>query len=306
MLVGCLAIAGFGIPFVIGTSGYYSKDAMLAQAFSFRASNSAWHGGLVFVLCAGAFLTAFYMFRLWFLTFGGKPRDQHLYDHAHESPKVMYYPLVVLAVMAVIVGWGYESPFMANLLEQARPAGTGLAMDGKLLPEVHHPAEHDSHAPTFHNTATLAAFGTAMGGILLAVLFYGTNVLSAAEVARQFQPIYQFLRNKWYFDELYNAIFIQPTLFVGRRVAEFDKVVIDGFINSLAKGTKIISLINDLVDRYVVDGLINRFAHRTFDLGLWLKNVQTGNLRQYVMFIVVGTVTLFVLISYFLNYAVAG
>jgi hypothetical protein len=65
-------------------------------------------------------------------------------------------------------------------------------------------------------------------------------------------------------------------------------------------------LIDDLIDRYLVDGLINWFARRTFDLGIWLKNVQTGNLRQYVMFIVIGTVTLFVLISYFLNYAVAG
>jgi NADH-quinone oxidoreductase subunit L len=306
MLAGCLAISGFGIPFVIGTSGYYSKDAMIAQAFSFRSSNTAWHGALVYVLCAGAFLTAFYMFRLWFMTFAGKPREQHIYDHAHESPKVMYYPLVVLAIMAVIVGWGYESPFLSNLLEQARPAGTGLSMDGRLLPEVHHPAEHLSHAATFHNTATFAAFGTAMGGILLAILFYGSSVLSPAEVARQFQPIYQFLRNKWYFDELYNAVFVQPTLFVGRRIAELDKKVLDGLIDWLAKSTRVLSLFNDLIDRYLVDGLFNWIAGRTFDIGIWLKNVQTGNLRQYVMFIVVGTVTLFVLISYFLNYAVAG
>ena len=306
MLAGCLAIAGFGIPFVIGTGGYYSKDAMLAQAFSFRASNSAWHGALVYVLAGGAFLTAFYMFRLWFLTFAGKPRDSHIYDHAHESPKVMYYPLVVLAVMAVIVGWGYETPYVANLLEQARPAGTGLAMDGLLLPEVHHPTEHDSHAETFHNTATLVAFGTAMSGILLAILFYGTHVLSPSEVARQFHPIYQFLRHKWYFDELYDAVFVQPTLFIARRVAEFDKKVIDRFIDGTAKATRVVSLIDDLIDRYIVDGLINWCARRTFDLGITLRKVQTGNLRQYVMFIVIGTVTLFVLVSYFLNYAVAG
>ena len=306
MLAGCLAIAGFGIPFVIGTSGYYSKDAMLAQAFSFRASNSAWHGGLVFVLCAGAFLTAFYMFRLWFLTFAGKPRDPHVYEHAHESPKVMYYPLVVLAIMAVVAGWGYTgNPFLVDLLEQARPAGTGLAMDGKLLPEVHHPAEHDSHLPTFHNTATLVAFGTAMSGILLAVMFYGTNVLSASEVSRQFQPIYKFLRNKWYFDELYNAIFVQPTLFIARRIAEFDKKVIDRFIDSLAKATRIVSLIDDLIDRYLVDGVINWFARRTYGLGMQMRSVQTGNLRQYIMFIVIGTVTLFVLAS-LLNYGNAG
>jgi NADH-quinone oxidoreductase subunit L len=307
MLAGCLAIAGFGIPFVIGTSGYYSKDAMLAQAFSFRSSNSEWHGALVYVLAAGAFLTAFYMFRLWFLTFAGKPRDQHIYDHAHESPKVMYYPLVALAIMAVIAGWGYTgNPFLVEMLEQARPAGTGLAMDGQLWTSVHHPAEHDSHLPTFHNTATMVAFGTAMSGILLAVLFYGTNVLSAAEVSRQFKPIYQFLKNKWYFDELYNAIFVQPSLFIGRRVAEFDKKVLDRIIDGLAKTTRVVSHVDDLIDRYLVDGVINWFAHRTYALGIVLRSVQTGNLRQYVMFIVIGTVALFVLVSYYLNSSFAG
>jgi NADH:ubiquinone oxidoreductase subunit 5 (subunit L)/multisubunit Na+/H+ antiporter MnhA subunit len=306
MLVGCLAIAGFGIPFVIGTSGYYSKDAMLAQAFSFRASNSAWHGALVYVLAAGAFITAFYMFRLWFMTFAGKPRDKHVYEHAHESPKVMYVPLVVLAIMAIGVAWDFLPVRLVDLLEQARPAGTSLAMDGQLWPNVHHPAEHDSHNWNFHSTATMVAFGTAMGGILLAVLFYGVGVLSPSDVARQFKPIYTTLRNKWYFDELYNAIFVQPTLFVSRRIAEFDKVVIDGFINWLAKATRVVSLIDDLIDRYFVDGIINWCARQTFNLGIALRSAQTGNLRQYVMFIVIGTVALFVLISYFLNYAVAG
>jgi NADH-quinone oxidoreductase subunit L len=306
MLAGCLAIAGAGIPFVIGTSGYYSKDAMLAQAFSFNASNAAWHGMLVYVLAAGAFLTSFYMFRLWFMTFAGTPRDQEIYDHAHESPKVMTYPLVVLAVMAVIVGWGFKDPLLANLLEQARPAGTGLAMDGIHWSTVHHPAEHDSHQPVFHVTATLVAFGTATAGILMAIVFYGLNLLSPAEVAKQFQPIYQFLRNKWYFDELYNAIFIQPTMFISRRIADFDKNVIDRIIDGTAKTTRLISLIDDLIDRYFVDGCINWFAKRTWSLGLALRGVQTGSLRQYVMFIVIGTVGLFVLISYFLNYAWAG
>jgi len=102
MLVGCLAISGAGIPLVnLGLSGYYSKDGMLAQLFSFASGNPglAW---LYYVAAGGAALTAFYMFRLWFLTFAGKPRDEHVLAHAHESPKVMYVPLVVLAVFAVV------------------------------------------------------------------------------------------------------------------------------------------------------------------------------------------------------------
>jgi NADH:ubiquinone oxidoreductase subunit 5 (subunit L)/multisubunit Na+/H+ antiporter MnhA subunit len=181
-------------------------------------------------------------------------------------------------------------------------------MDGQLWPSVHHPSEHDlhqAHGEIFHNTATYVAFATAMGGILLAILFYGIRALSPAEAARQFQPVYVFLKNKWYFDELYNAIFVQPTLFIARRVADFDKKVIDGIIDGSAKVTRVFSLFNDLIDRYLVDGLFNSVANRTFDLAIALRTIQTGNLRQYVMFIVIGTVTLFVLISYFLNYAIA-
>ena len=85
MLVGCLAIIGAGIPFVIGLSGYYSKDSILAQALSFAQANPR-HAILFYAVAGGAFLTAFYMFRLWFMTFAGAPRDHHVADHAHESP----------------------------------------------------------------------------------------------------------------------------------------------------------------------------------------------------------------------------
>ncbi|MEX0977705.1 MAG: proton-conducting transporter membrane subunit, partial [Pirellulales bacterium] len=88
MLVGCLAIMGAGVPFGIGLSGHYSKDAILAQALSFKAANPMF-GFLFYVAAAGASITAFYMFRMWFMTFAGEPRDHHRYDHAHESPKVM-------------------------------------------------------------------------------------------------------------------------------------------------------------------------------------------------------------------------
>src|SRR5262249_48989404 len=111
MLIGCLAIAGVSVPFVIGFSGYYSKDAILEQALSFwRANCSAgpW-AGLFFILAVfGAALTTCYMFRMWFMTFVGQPRDHHAYEHAHESPPVMTLPLVVLAVLAVSVAWNVQ------------------------------------------------------------------------------------------------------------------------------------------------------------------------------------------------------
>jgi NADH:ubiquinone oxidoreductase subunit 5 (subunit L)/multisubunit Na+/H+ antiporter MnhA subunit len=109
MLVGCLAIIGAGIPFVIGLSGYYSKDAILAQALAYSRANPA-HSILFLAVAGGAFLTAFYMFRLWFMTFAGEPRDHHVADHAHESPAVMVAPLIALSVFAVVAGWTLPRP----------------------------------------------------------------------------------------------------------------------------------------------------------------------------------------------------
>jgi len=124
MLIGCLAIIGAGVPFVLGFSGYYSKDAILAQALLFSRTNPQ-HSILYVAVAGGAFITAFYMFRLWFMTFAGSPRDQHVFEHAHESPRVMTAPLVALAVFAVVAGWALPGGLgVESLLEQSRPAGT--------------------------------------------------------------------------------------------------------------------------------------------------------------------------------------
>ena len=85
MLIGCLAIIGAGVPFVLGFSGYYSKDAILAQALLFSRTNPQ-HSILYLAVAGGAFITAFYMFRLWFMTFAGSPRDQHVFEHARIAP----------------------------------------------------------------------------------------------------------------------------------------------------------------------------------------------------------------------------
>jgi len=291
MLVGCLAIIGAGIPFVIGFSGYYSKDAIIAQGMSFVQMNPQ-HAILLYAAAGGAAVTAFYMFRLWYLTFAGTPRDAHVYDHAHESPKIMYVPLVILSVFAIGVGW--TMPFfglsVTNLLEQARPAGE--IGSGVLWTGLHYPNEHASHAPAIHIAATLAAFGTAAAGFLLATVFYGWRKLDAADVRRQFSPIYEFLWNKWYFDELYEFLFIRPTHFVASLASKFDKNVIDVAIDKTAAGVRGIAKFDDAVDRLFVDGLVNLVAGWTYSFGRSLKAVQTGQLRQYVMFIVLGTVVL--------------
>ncbi len=145
MLIGCLAISGIGIPFVFGFSGFHSKDAIIEQAIQLRQ-----HQRRLTLVCGccssalfGAALTSFYMFRLWYMTFAGEPRDHHRYDHAHESPRVMTRPLLILlAVFAVCAGWwlpaaGPQTRLPTSacriLLEQARPIGILGNKPGMLL-----------------------------------------------------------------------------------------------------------------------------------------------------------------------------
>ena len=309
MLVGCLAISGAGIPLVnLGLSGYYSKDGMLAQLFSFASGNPglAW---LYYVAAGGAALTAFYMFRLWFLTFAGKPRDEHVLAHAHESPKVMYVPLVVLAVFAVVSAWNVPGTGLglAPLLEQARPLGTeGGAAAGMLLPTVAMPAEHASHAAEIHHPVSLTAFTVALAGFLGAGVVYWWRVVDAAALARAFGPVYRFLCRKWWFDELYRLVFVRPVLGAAGWVAALDRQGIDGVAHALAGAVRLVSRFDDLIDRWLVDGLVNRTAQLIHFFGLRLRELQTGRLRQYVMWVAVGTVGLFVFVMFVWSYALAG
>ncbi len=305
MLVGCLAIAGVGIPSVLGLplglSGYYSKDAILEQIYSFRNFNPMW-GSIFFGIAAGgAALTAFYMFRLWYLTFSGTPRSAERYAHAHESPRTMVVPLVILAVLAVIVAWpafGWIGlPTLTQLIEQARPAGIWYDMEatvGRLvLPE-----ESKGHAVDVKNTVGLIAFATALGGIGLATVFYLWKNLDPAEVRRMFTPVYRVLARKWYFDEIYHAVFVRGTLAAGVLVAWFDRQVIDRLVNGIAWiGVGVAAAFERWVDRRGIDGLVNGLSSRTYALGHRLRRVQTGNLRQYVMLVAVSTVALFLMFS---------
>ena len=307
MLIGCLAIIGAGVPFVLGFSGYYSKDAILAQALLFSRTNPQ-HSILYVAVAGGAFITAFYMFRLWFMTFAGSPRDQHVFEHAHESPRVMTAPLVALAVFAVVAGWALPGGLgVESLLEQSRPAGTAETITtAGILGSITFPAEHESHVGAIHVTATLTAFLTALAGVLLAAAMYLKPFVSPAAVAHAARPIYTFLVHRWYVDELYNVLFVLPALGVARFISAIDTQVIDRFINSLAWIARQIASVDAWFDRVVVDGIVNVAGSVTWKAGLELKRVQTGNLRQYVMFIVVGTVAIFVLATLLFRTSFAG
>jgi len=309
MLFGCLAIIGAGVPLMgIGFSGYYSKDAIIEQAWSFAEHNPS-HAILKWAPIAGALITAFYMFRLWYMTFAGKPRNQHRYDHAHESPRVMTWPLILLAAFALGIGWTLPigNLSVTGLLEQSRPVGTLSTSHGELLSSLVIPNEHDSHLAAIAVPAGLAAFSMAAAGLLLATAIYLWRLLNPDELKQSFKPLHNFLWNKWWFDELYNLVWVAPCLLLSKWASTLDLRVIDSILHGSAATCKGVSKIVDAVfDRTIVDGSVNTFAQGTWGLGLWLRRIQTGNLRQYVMFIVVGTVLLFVAVWLVQDYLTPG
>ncbi|MCW8862444.1 MAG: NADH-quinone oxidoreductase subunit L [Rhodospirillales bacterium] len=212
MWTGNLALAGIW-PF----AGFYSKDIVLEAAF---AANT-WVGTYAFWMgIAAAFMTAFYSWRLLLMTFHGKPRaNEVVMAHVHESPKVMIAPLVPLALGALFAGYiGYEYFVGHN-------AGTfwGNAI---LILEGHTALEDAHHVPMWVKYLPLVM---GVGGIALAYVLYMFAPGIPARIAGSFQRIYQFLLNKWYFDELYDFLFVRPAFYLGRNLWKSgDGALIDG------------------------------------------------------------------------------
>lgn len=293
MLIGVVAISGLAIPglvqFGFAFSGFHSKDAIVATALAFVNSNPAHF--LLFVLpLVTAGITAFYMFRLWFYTFAGTPRDHHVYDHCHESPAIMTAPLLALSVLAAYCAWGGEQGWLYLMITGDQPHYIAHGIAGSLTLPGHH-AILD-----VHGTAGMLALLAALSGTFVAWLLYGSGRISPANIQRQLAGVHSFLINKWHFDELYDAVFMQPMHVIGKFCAWFDRTVFDGILHGAARITKLVSQWDRLFDETVVDGLVNVIGRVTYSAGLSLKRVQTGSLRQYVMFIVAGVVALFAVV----------
>lgn len=295
MLVGVIAISGLAIP-VLGTSytfafsGYHSKDAIVATALTHTRLNPTHLLLFVFPLVTAG-MTAFYMFRLWFYTFAGTPRDHHVYDHAHESPQVMYVPLVILAFFAAFCAIGGEQGPLFLMLLGSEPAGVAAGADAAELSGIALPG-HAAVAAN-HAAAGLYALVAAVLGAVTAYFFYAAPAgqrLSPAEVRRHFAALHTFLVEKWRFDELYDVMFVRPAHVVARWCAGFDRVVLDGFLHATSKLTIDVSRWDRRFDESIIDGFVNMLADVTFGVGRSFRVVQTGRLRQYVMFIVVGVV----------------
>ena len=301
MLAGVIAICGLAIPFTIfgnkiAFSGYHSKDAIVASALAFVNGNQI-HFLLFLVPLVTAGITAFYMFRLWFYTFAGEPRDRELHDHVHESPAVMTGPLILLSAFAIFVAVGGEEGPLYGLLRGSEPAhvdGGAVSVATAGTAAITMPSRHAVHE--VHSQAGWYALIAAVSGTILAYLLYGARILDPGEIKRNFVGIHTFLVEKWRFDDLYDVMFVKPVHVIARWCAGFDRGRIDALLHWLARTTIDVSRWDRKFDEGVIDGLVNWTGDTVFKCGRSLRHIQTGMLRQYVMFIALGVVALFVLL----------
>jgi NADH-quinone oxidoreductase subunit L len=213
MWIGSLSLAG--IPLF---AGYYSKDAIVEAAFA--AGTGVGQFGFAMGIAA-AIMTAFYSWRLLFMTFNGEPRaDHHVMEHVHESPAVMLWPLYGLAAGAIFAGMLFAGPMIGE-------GWKDFWGDSIVILESHKAIELAHHVPTWVSLAPLVA---GILGIGIAVQLYIRRRDLAPALARMHQPLYQFLLNKWYFDELYEIAFVDPAKWLGRLFWKGgDMWIIDGF-----------------------------------------------------------------------------
>jgi NADH-quinone oxidoreductase subunit L len=261
MMIGTLAITGVGIPLTgwIGFAGFASKDAVIESAYAAGPMGYAF-----WMLVIAALFTSFYSWRLMFLTFYGKARgDKHTHEHAHESPTVMLIPLGVLALGAIFAGAIWYSSFFGKTNEVVKFFGgkygeptaelvEQVAQRSPKASELHYVMEsapgeaaiyiapentilHEAHyVPTW---VKLSPFIAMLLGLGTAYWFYIVNPKLPKRLAESQRPLYLFLLNKWYFDEIYDFLFVQPAKGLGRLLwKRGDGNVIDGSINGVAMG----------------------------------------------------------------------
>jgi NADH-quinone oxidoreductase subunit L len=270
-LVGALAIAG--IP---GLAGFFSKDEILASAFG-SGHYFVWALGLL-----GAGMTAFYMFRLIFLTFYGKERiDPEASHHLHESPNVMLRPLEILALLSIVGGYiglphvlGGGNSF-AKFLESS----TGF---------------HEGHmSAATEILLMLVSVGVGLAGIYAAhAIYVRRNGEPAARFAERFGGLYRLVSRKYFVDEFYNGAIVGGTLRLGAIAAWLDQHLIDGIVNGAAWCVRRLSSVSIIFDGRVVDGAVNGLGSLHTRISAGLRRLQTGFIYNYALSIVIGIVVI--------------
>ena len=258
MLIGNIALTGVGIPgTIIGTSGFFSKDAIVEASF---ASHSGVAGFAFFCLVLAAVFTSFYSWRLFFMTFHGKPRaPADVMEHAHESPQIMLVPLYVLAAGALFAGLIFHTDFVdAHHFADFWRQSLFMAEGNEILEELH-------HVPFWVKASPFAAM---LLGLILAYWFYIARPETPKALAAEHGGLYRFLLNKWYFDELFDFLFVRPAKALGTFFWKRGDI--------------------EVIDRFGPDGI----SGRVLQLTSWAVRLQTGYLYHYAFVMLIGVAAL--------------
>jgi NADH-quinone oxidoreductase subunit L len=290
-LIGGLSLAGF--PLI--TAGFWSKDEILADAFLGLSKGYGAHT-LVFVFLAlAAFLTAFYTMRQLGLTFWGEPRTEEA-AHANLGQGVvsvtMTLPLIILAFFAIFAGFvGVPSDFpILGSIFSPKYNPFHHFVGATLLPEM------QAHAPPFNAIPVLTSFIVALGGLGVGYLMYWRKPLAAGEpdpvIAILGDGLYTTLKNKYYFDEIYTAIFIKPSQWFSRVVvSEFiDRGIIDTILHTIARVFVWIGDLVKVLNLWLIDGVGDGIPRAIGVFGEWFRRIQTGRAQQYLLFIAIAAI----------------
>lgn len=243
-----------------------------------------------------AYITPFYMMRCWWMTFCGKPRDHHVYDHAHENWK-MFLPLVVLAGGTIFCSYSTFRPLIHDAAGLATNSPAIVAIDG----EAHHIEEAGKGAmltldhSAGHNPHDWLAYGVGFSwliGMGIAVIIYGKGLAMGDKLKRAFGPIHTFLENKCYMDHLYDNVLVAGTRGIGYVCGWFDRLFVDGAVNGVAWLGRVTGSITgrqldmpvERGDWGIVDAVANGLAATMLDVGTQIRRPQSGRIRMYVCF----------------------
>mgnify|MGYP001343880737 FL=1 len=255
MLIGTLGLTGAPL-----LSGYYSKDGIIEAAF---VSQTEGHFYAFYLLVFSALLTSFYSWRLIFLTFNGKSNiSTEIFSKIHESPKVMLFPLMVLSILTIFSGIYFVDYFMSHDYQFLWQTAIYLSESNHVIESIHYVPKWVKYSPLLMMVL----------GLITAIIFYLIYPNIPKFLSNKFNPLYKFLLNKWYFDELYELIFVRNISRIGNFLSDFgDKRVIDGL------GPDGISL-------------------RVMDIAKQVSRIQTGYIYHYAFAMLIG---LMLFITYF-------
>ena len=275
MWVGSVAIAG--IP---GLAGFFSKDEILWQAFSSpKGSTVLWLVGLV-----TAAMTAFYMWRLMNMTFYGQSRVKpEVAAHVHESPAVMTWPLIALAVGSVLAGW-LGVPKLWSIF------GEGFRAFPRWLEPMFALGRSESEHPASTEwSLMILSVAVAAGGISLAYYLYSKRPDIPDRIMVRVRPLYTVLYNKWYVDEIYDFLFVNGLgKGGGSAMAEFDRTVVDGGVNGAGWLTRLSATVSMWWDTWIVDGAVRFTSFSVKLLSYPACLLESGRVQTYALFVVVG------------------